>query len=72
MRGLTVAGMDSRTDSRCLVCMTPTMETPVFIPVSTKATSICVLDVTGLTERPIPPERALDLVPATAFATFFP
>jgi len=30
--------------------MTPSTETPVFIPVSTKATSICVLDVTGLTE----------------------
>jgi hypothetical protein len=30
--------------------MMPTIETPVFIPVSTKATSICVLDVTGLAD----------------------
>lgn len=51
--------------------MMPSTETPVFIPVSTKATSICVLDVTGLTESRSR-ERSLDLVPATAFATFFP
>jgi len=36
-----------------------------------KATSICVLDMTGLIEGRSR-ERSLDLVPATAFATFFP
>lgn len=71
MLGLSVVGWLSNEPSPFRGMM-PTMETPVFIPVPTTSHVYLRPRCDWSDRRPTPPGRALDLVLATAFVTFFP